>query len=149
MESEVSPLEVVVRDTLTVNGGPCIVVSLSGRAAVENGAWFRRLLEVQAAGGPTRMVVDVSRLSSMDWWAVLMLMWVARVVRRRGGMLVLAAPLPAVATLLESAGAPQVMPVYGTVRSAVSNQSDSLAYRPPAQPGRGRRPRATTSAIRG
>ena len=126
-----SPLEVVVRDTLTVNGGPCTIVSLSGRAAVEDGAWFRRLLEVQAVGGPTRMVVDLSRLSSMDWWAALMLMWVARVVRRRGGMLVLAAPLPTVATLLESAGAPQVMPVFGTVRSAASNWSDSLSLRPP------------------
>ncbi len=112
-----SPLDVVVRQAGPGAGGPCTIVSVSGQASVD-GAWFRRLLEAQAVGGPAQMVVDLSRLSSMDWWTALMLMWVARVVHRRGGTLVLAAPRPAVATLLRSAGAQKVIPVYATVRQA-------------------------------
>jgi anti-sigma B factor antagonist len=111
-------LEVSIRQTGPGAGGPCTIVSVSGRADVEDGAWFRRLLEVQAAGPSAEVIVDLSRLSSMDWWAALILLWVARVMHRRGGTLMLAAPRPAVAALLRSAGADQVVPVYATVREA-------------------------------
>jgi hypothetical protein len=47
------------------------------------------------------------------------LTWVARVVCRRRGWLVLASPRPEVAALLESAGTRAVVPVYDTVRQAV------------------------------
>lgn len=81
---------------------------------------FRQLLEVQAAGRATRMIIDLSRLSVMDWWASLILLWVARVMHRRGGKLMLAAPRPGVAKMLRSAGAHQVVPVYETVQQATS-----------------------------
>jgi hypothetical protein len=42
----------------------------------------------------------------MDWWAALILLWVGRVIDRRGGKLVLASPQPAVARALSTAGAP-------------------------------------------
>jgi anti-anti-sigma factor len=87
-------------------GGSCVVVSLAGRASIGDCAWFRQLLELQAAQEPARIVVDLSRLSSMDWWAALILLWVGRVIDRRGGKLVLASPQPAVARALSTAGAP-------------------------------------------
>jgi anti-sigma B factor antagonist len=109
---------------------------VSGRAGVEDGAWFRRLLEVQAAGAaPTRIIVDLSRLSSMDWWAALILLWVARVMYRRGGALMLASPRPAVAALLRSTGAHQVVPVYDTVRQAIraATAQQPGSTRPPSR----------------
>lgn len=54
----------------------------------------------------------------MDWWAALMLLWVARVLQRRGGTLTLAAPEPAVAALLRSAGACEVISIYKSVKLA-------------------------------
>ena len=104
------------------------LVTVSGQASVEDGACFRRLLEVRTGQGPTDMIVDLSRLSTMDWWAALMLMWVARVMQRRGGALTLAAPRPAVATLLRSAGAFQLIPIYNSVRLA----ADARTARPAA-----------------
>ena len=44
----------------------------------------------------------------MDWWVVLILTWAGRVVRRRGGVLVLASPQPEVARLLSAADASNV-----------------------------------------
>ena len=113
-----SPLNVSVSELEPEDSGSCVIVSVTGRASVDDCAWFRQLLEVQAAQTPSRIVVDLSRLSSMDWWAALILLWAGRVVHRRGGTLVLASPQPAVARVLASAGAPQVIPVYDSVRQA-------------------------------
>jgi anti-anti-sigma factor len=88
-------------------GGPCAVVSLAGRAGIADCSWVRLLLELRAAQGRGRLVVDLSRLSSMDWWVALILIWAGRVVSRRGGVLVLASPQPAVARLLDAVGAPK------------------------------------------
>jgi hypothetical protein len=57
-------------------GGRCAVVSLAGQATIADRTWVRCLLEIQAAERPTRMVADLSRLSSLDWWATLLLVWV-------------------------------------------------------------------------
>ncbi len=99
-------------------GQPCAVVSLAGAAGVGDGAWFRQLLELHATREPQRLVVDLSRLSSLDWWAALMLLWVGRVVSRRGGTLVLASPQPAVARLLHAAGASRGVAVYQSAQQA-------------------------------
>ena len=86
----------------------CTVVSLAGQAGIGDCGWIRQLLELQAVQGYGRVVVDLSRLSSMDWWVVLILTWAGRVVRRRGGVLVLASPQPEVARLLNAADASNV-----------------------------------------
>ena len=78
-------------------GVPCAVLSPAGRAGIADCAWIRLLLERQAEQGPGRLVVDLSLISSMDWWAALIVIWAGRVVSRRGGVLMLAAPQPAVA----------------------------------------------------
>ncbi len=105
MNSDSGGLEFSVSALECDGAGPCAVVSLAGRAGIGDCAWVRLLLERQAVQGPARMVVDLSRLSSMDWWVALILLWAGRVVSRRGGELVLASPQPAVARLLKAAGA--------------------------------------------
>lgn len=83
-------------------GGCCAAVSLSGRANIGNCTWFRQLLELHAARGPGRIVVDLSGLSSMDWWAAQILLWVGQVVSRQGGVLELASARSDVARLLDA-----------------------------------------------
>lgn len=106
------------------DGSRFAVVSLAGQAGVEDRAWFRDLLELQAARSPERIVIDLSGLSSMDWWAALMLLWVARVLTRRGGFPVLACPRPPVARVLSSAGARQVIPVFDSIQQATRPAGD-------------------------
>ena len=99
-------------------GRSCAVVSLAGRADIGDCAWIRPLLERQAEQGYERVVVDLSRLSSMDWWVALILIWAGRVISRRGGVLMLAAPQPAVAQLLTAAGASKTVVMCASVRQA-------------------------------
>lgn len=81
-------------------GEYCAMVSLSGRASIGDCAWFRQLLEIHAAQGPGRIMMDLSGLSFMDWWSAQILLWVDRVVSRRGGTLEMTSAQPAVARLL-------------------------------------------------
>jgi anti-anti-sigma factor len=99
-------------------GRSCAVVSLAGRAGIGDCAWIRMLLERQAEQGHGRAVVDLSRLSSMDWWVALILIWAGRVVSRRGGVLMLAAPQPAVERLLNAAGASKAVVMCASVQQA-------------------------------
>lgn len=102
--------------------GNCAVVTLAGRAGIADADWFRQLLELPEAQGSGRIVLDLSRLSSIDWWAALFLLWVGRVVSRRGGTLVLASPQPAVARLLDAAGAAKAVTVYQSVGQACGSR---------------------------
>jgi anti-anti-sigma factor len=86
--------------------GVCAVVLLAGRVGITDCGWLRLLLERQAAQGQGRLVVDLSQVRAMDWWAALILNWAGHVVSRRGGELVLASPQPAVARLLNAVAAP-------------------------------------------
>ncbi|HYZ54786.1 MAG TPA: STAS domain-containing protein [Streptosporangiaceae bacterium] len=104
-------------------GALCAVVSLAGRVGIGDCAWFRELLELQTAQEPDRIVIDLSQLSSLDWWAALILLWAGRVVHRRGGTLVLASPQPAVARVLASAGAEQVVSVYDSLGRASADRT--------------------------
>lgn len=79
-----------------------VVVSLAGRAVIGDCAWFHQLLDLHGASGPGPVIIDLSELRSMDWWAAQILLWAGRVVNRRGGTLVLASPQPPVARLLSA-----------------------------------------------
>lgn len=81
-------------------------------------AWLRQLLEFQEAQGPGRIIVDLSRLSSIDEWAALILLWAGRMVSHRGGTLVLASPQPAVGRLLKAVGAKRPVATYPSVQQA-------------------------------
>jgi len=97
------------------------------RAGIGDCAWIRPLLERQAEQGYERVVVDLSRLSSMDWWVALILIWAGRVISRRGGVLMLAAPQPAVAQLLMAAGASKTAVMCASVRQARRRPGASAA----------------------
>lgn len=103
---------------LEYDRGLCAVVSLSGQAGIGDCGWIRALLEFQAVHGRGRLVVDLTRLTSMDWWVAIILLWVGRVVTRRGGALVLASPQPEVAQTLNAAGASEVVVICDTVQRA-------------------------------
>lgn len=106
MTDEAGQPDLVVSALEYGSDGACAVVFLAGQAGITDCGWIRLLLGQEASRGPRHVVVDLSRLSSMDWWVALMLTWAGRVVSRRGGVLTLAAPQPAVARLLRAAGAP-------------------------------------------
>ena len=102
------------------DNGCCVVMSLAGQAGIADCEWLRQLLELQSSRRLSRVAVDLSRLSAMDWWAALMLSWAGRVIGRRGGTLMLAASQPAVADTLKSAGIEQIMPVYSSACMATA-----------------------------
>lgn len=119
MAGDVRESEFSVVSAPDVNGDRSYtVVSLAGQAGIATCGWVRMILEQQAERGQDRLVVDLSRLSAMDWWVALMLTWAGRVFSRRGGVLVLASPQPAVARLLDAAGAPKVIAVCNSVQQA-------------------------------
>jgi hypothetical protein len=96
MNGDAAPLNVSVHEPDDDRAGCCAVMSLSGRASIEDCTWFRQLLRVHAVRGPGRIMVDLSRLSSMDWWAAQILLWVGQVVSRQGGALEVAYARPSV-----------------------------------------------------
>lgn len=105
----------------------CSVVSLAGRADIADVAWFGHLPDLPEAQGPGRIVLDLSRLSSIDWWAVLILLWAGRMVSRHCGTLVLASPQPSVARLLKAVGATRAVAVYKSVQQAVATDTEPMA----------------------
>ena len=98
--------------------GTCAVVTLAGRAGIAEAGWFRQLLELPEAHESGRIILDLSRLSSIDWWAALILLWAGRMVSYRGGTLVLASPQPAVGRLLRAVGAKRPVATYQSVQQA-------------------------------
>lgn len=130
--------------------GCCAVVSLAGQAGIADCGWLRRLLELQSSHRLTRVVVDLSGLSAMDWWVALMLSWAVRVLARRGATLTLAAPQPAVADTLKSAGIEHIMPIIAADAwpRPAAPIADALRAGPSAaaDPGCGAVPRLATCA---
>jgi anti-anti-sigma regulatory factor len=116
--TEAAQSELLVSALKHDRDGHCAVVALAGRAGIADRGWLRLLLERRAEQGPGCVVVDLSRLSAMDWWVALILTWAGRVVSRRGGVLMLAAPQPAIARLLHAAGAPKAVVMCASVQQA-------------------------------
>jgi hypothetical protein len=80
--------------------GSCAVLALEGHAGIADCDWFPHLLGLLASRPPGRLVVDLSGVSSIDWWVALMLQWARRFADRRRVTLELASPQPAVARAL-------------------------------------------------
>jgi anti-anti-sigma factor len=97
------------------------------------------MLKLPQAHGPGRIIVDLSRLSSIDWWAALIMLWACRMVSRRGGTLVLASPQPAVARLLNAAGAARAVTVCQSVQQARTHRCGILKPAPALTTRRGPR----------
>jgi anti-anti-sigma factor len=68
--------------------------------------------------GAQRLIVDLSALTFMDSTGMQVLLSTRSVLAVRGGTLVLAAPQPVVARILELTGANKIIPVYDSLEDA-------------------------------
>lgn len=83
---------------------------LSGELDMATAPWLRDHLVEIAANGAGRVVIDVSRLSFIDSTGLSVLVSGWRRLRECGGDLVLAAPSPAIAKVLDIAGLRELFP---------------------------------------
>jgi anti-anti-sigma factor len=110
-ETIVSTLSMSVTTTQWWVGGEAYsMVTLAGQADVGNSGQLREILVLESVRAHRKVLVDLSRVSSMDWWTALILLWIGQVLTRRGGSLTLTSPQPEVAGLLDYADVHGVLP---------------------------------------
>ena len=97
--------------------GPLRLIELAGEADMTS-RHLKDLLDAEVAAGPPLMVVDLSRLTFMDSWALHTILAAARKLRGAGGTLALAAPLGEVRRVLQLSGADTLVDVYASVQEA-------------------------------
>ena len=85
------------------------LVSLDGQGDVTVRDWLHAALTAQVTAETPHLVVDLARLSFIDASCLQMLWQVSRMAEEAGGSLVLAAPQPMVARVMELCGASQVI----------------------------------------
>lgn len=110
------------RDLLTFSASArkgYTLVSLDGEADVTVRDRLHAALTAQATAGTPHLVVDLSRLSFLDASCLQVLRRVSRMAEEAGGSLVLAAPQPIVARVMELCSAGQVIGVHKSVAKAV------------------------------
>lgn len=84
---------------------------------------LKDLLDAEVAAGPLLLVVDLSRLTFMDSWALHTILKAWRQLRDAGGALALAGPTGAVRRILELSGANTLVPVHDSVKQAIGQRS--------------------------
>ena len=90
------------------------VVALSGEASLHTAADLGELLHTQVeAETTTHVTLDVSELTFIDSMAVRLLVMAGKVLRERGGSLVVMLPQDGVARVLEIMGVDQTIAVQG------------------------------------
>ena len=101
-------------------GDSCIVVALAGEADANIGQSLRGLLESEVTKGTGRLIIDLAELRFLDSVGVHVLIDVRAVLRQRGGELILLAPQPVVARVLNLVGADRLIPVYADLETALA-----------------------------
>jgi anti-sigma B factor antagonist len=101
------------------DGGPFRLVELAGEADLTC-QQLKDVLDAEVAAGPLLLVVDLSRLTFMDSWALNAVLTAGRRLAVAGGAMALASPSGEVSRLLELTGANTLVSVYGSVREAAS-----------------------------
>jgi anti-anti-sigma factor len=94
------------------------LVTLAGECDLNTGRDLRDVLTSEVSRGAQRLIVDLSALAFMDSTGMQVLLSVRAVLAVRGGTLVLVAPQPVVARILELTGADQAIPVYDSLEEA-------------------------------
>jgi anti-sigma B factor antagonist len=94
-----------------------ITIALDGRLDVFGAGEIDAPFSAVAAANKG-VIVDLSRVSFLASIGVRVLLNAAKVVRRRGGRLVLVHPVPDVERVLEVTGVGELMPVYHDSASA-------------------------------
>lgn len=98
-------------------GGPFRLVELIGEADVTS-RQLKAVLDAEVAAGPILLVVDLSRLTFMDSWALQTILAANRDLRAAGGAMALARPPVVVRRLLELSGADKLVAVHASVQDA-------------------------------
>jgi anti-sigma B factor antagonist len=96
---------------------PFRLVELAGEADV-TARQLKDVLDAEVAASPKLVVVDLSRLTFMDSWALHVILTAGRSLRAAGGALVLASPTGEVRRLLELTGADTLVTVHPSVKDA-------------------------------
>lgn len=94
------------------------LVTLAGECDLNTGRQLRDVLTSEVSRGAQRLIVDLSALTFMDSTGMQVLLSTRSVLAVRGGTLVLVAPQPVVARILELTGANQIIPVYDSLEDA-------------------------------
>ena len=94
------------------------LVTLDGECDLNTGRQLRDVLTSEVSRGAQRLIVDLSALAFMDSTGMQVLLSIRGVLAVRDGTLVLVAPQPVVARILELTGADQIIPVYGSLEDA-------------------------------
>jgi anti-sigma B factor antagonist len=102
------------------SGDSYTVVALTGESDVYTYDQLRGALEAEVTRGVALLIVDLSGLEFMDSTGVQVLLDIRVMMNDRGGQLALAQPQNTVARVLNLVGADQLIPVYASVREAVS-----------------------------
>jgi anti-sigma B factor antagonist len=95
------------------------LVELVGEADVTSSHLWE-LLEAEVARKPPLLVLDLSRLTFLDSWALHKILAAGQRLRRDGSSLVLAAPTGEVRRILELIGADRLVAVCASVAEAVA-----------------------------
>jgi stage II sporulation protein AA (anti-sigma F factor antagonist) len=98
--------------------GPARLVTLAGEADI-TARHLHDALAAEVTASPLLLVVDLSKLTFMDSWALQVILKAGQSLRRAGGRLVLAGPSGGVRRILELTGASVLVPVYGSVQDAL------------------------------
>jgi anti-anti-sigma factor len=107
--------------------GGCVIAVLSGELDVTCAPALREQLLALLRPGTGRLVIDLSRVSFADASGLAVLVGTGRRAGLLGGFVRLAAPGPAVATVLHVTGLHRQLDVFPTVQAAITS------------PGRGQR----------
>jgi len=97
--------------------GQSRLVELAGEADITS-LQLKDVLDAEVAAGPVLVVLELSRLTFMDSWALHTILAAARKLRGSGGTLALAAPSAEVRRMLELSGADTLVDVYASVQEA-------------------------------
>jgi anti-anti-sigma factor len=108
-----------LRISVTAGTGHTLV-TLAGECDLNTGRPLRDVLTSEVSRGARRLIVDLTSLTFMDSTGLQVLLSTRSVLAVRGGTLMLAAPQPVVARILELTGANQVIPVYGRLEDALA-----------------------------
>jgi anti-anti-sigma factor len=110
--------------------GGCTVVALSGILDLVSAPVLREQLLGLLGPHTNRLVIDLSKVSACDTSGLAVLVGAGRRARWLGGILRLAAPTPAVVSVLSSTGLGQGLDIFPSVFAATTGTHEFSAHQP-------------------
>ncbi len=97
--------------------GPFRLLELAGEADITC-RHLQEALDAEVAARPPLLVVDLSKLTFLDSWALHSILAASSELRAAGGSLALSSPTGEVRRVLELTGADTLIPVYESLQEA-------------------------------